>query len=72
MKVVTLIVALMLTVAAAFADHHDEGKKNGHDKEHQHVAEEKKDHEHEEEHHKPHDHKAHHPEHEDSKAKPKK
>lgn len=70
MKFVTVI-ALAFSLSA-FADHHKEAKKVGHDKEHQHV-EKKADHEHEEGHHKPHDHKAHHPEHVEAvKKAPKK
>jgi Ni/Co efflux regulator RcnB len=59
----TILTALVLTLSlAAYADHHEEKDKMGHDKEHQHVTD-GKDHEHDEAHHKKHDHKAHHPEH---------
>jgi len=69
--IATLVLSLSLT---AFADHHEEKDKQGHDKEHQHVKTDVKDHEHDEAHHKEHDHKAHHPEHSDkmqTKAKKK-
>ncbi len=68
----TIIALIMLSLAVpALADHHEE-KKEGHDKEHQHVKSDAKDHEHDEGHHKDHDHKAHHPDHKDKKAHKKK
>ncbi|MGE3609805.1 MAG: hypothetical protein AB7I27_09495 [Bacteriovoracaceae bacterium] len=70
MKLFSLLVAALFTTFA-FADHHEEESKQGHDQEHQHVSK-NQDHEHDEKHHQPHDHKAHHPEHKDSKPKAKK
>lgn len=67
-----LALALMLSAVSAFADHHEEKKKTGHDKEHQHVTAEKTDHSHDEAHHKDHDHKAHHPDHDETKQVKKK
>ncbi len=56
----TIIGALVLTLSlTAFADHHEEKDKMGHDKEHQHVKTEVKDHEHDETHHKDDAHKDH-------------
>lgn len=72
MKFATLAAALMLTVSMAFANHHEEKKKTGHDKEHSHVSADKVDHEHDEAHHKDHDHQAHHPEHKDEAQMKKK
>lgn len=72
MKFATLAAALMLTVSMAFANHHEEKKKTGHDKEHAHVTTDKVDHEHDDAHHKDHDHKAHHPEHKDEAQMKKK
>lgn len=62
MKTMIMFAVLALSLNA-FADHHEEKDKMGHDKEHQHVKIEAKDHEHDDAHHKAHDHKAHHPEH---------
>jgi hypothetical protein len=71
MKVLALTVVLALSLAA-FADHHEEHKKMGHDKEHSHVEGAKMDHDHDDAHHKDHDHKAHHPEHADATKTDKK
>lgn len=70
-----LAIAAVLTLSLnAFANHHEEKKKEGHDKEHSHVSSDKMDHGHDDAHHKDHDHKAHHPEHKDEakKEEPKK
>ncbi len=72
MKIFTLTVGLMLTLSSAFANHHEEKKKTGHDKEHSHVEAAKVDHDHDDAHHKDHDHKAHHPEHKDESVTKKK
>ncbi|MFL5785810.1 MAG: hypothetical protein ACJ76H_14425 [Bacteriovoracaceae bacterium] len=64
-----LTVLVLATSLAAYADHHEEKDKMGHDKEHAHVKMDKKDHEHDPAHHKAHDHKAHHPEHKKEEAK---
>jgi hypothetical protein len=73
MKLFALAAAFALVVSTSFANHHEEKKKQGHDKEHAHVEDAKMDHGHDDAHHKDHDHKAHHPEHvEETKVKAKK
>ena len=68
----TILTALVLTLSlTAFADHHEEKEKMGHDKEHAHVKDAEKDHEHESDHHKAHDHKSHHPDHKNEPPKRK-
>ena len=70
MKLITVLTALMLMTASAFAHDHEEAKKKvGHDKEHAHVTDDKLDHTHDDAHHKEHDHKAHHPDHKEETKK---